>query len=287
MEVYYSFILFGLGLAVGSFLNVLICRYDPEKNLFAFSPLTGRSRCMHCDTELRWFELIPVISFFIQRGRCRKCNARISFQYPIVELLTALIFVYVPGGVGLAYPYFHVSPFEQVLWVVVFLLLLMIAVIDFRKTIIPDEATLVLAAIGAVIIVLHGQDFGITRGSFLGSYSLLFGWRENIFVNHALAAALAVLFFGILIVVTRGRGMGMGDLKLAGALGVVFGWPDAIIIVGVAFVLGSVVALAEILRRKKGMKSYLPFGPFLSAASAVVFFSGFSLLQWYFVLFSL
>jgi prepilin signal peptidase PulO-like enzyme (type II secretory pathway) len=123
-------------------------------------------------------------------------------------------------------------------------------------------------------------------GSFLGSYAVIFGLRENIWLNHLVGLAVGAAFFGVLILITLGRGMGMGDLKLAAALGVIFGWPDIILIIAVSFIVGSLVSLPALITRKKGMKSFLPFGPFLAIASLVIFFFGPDLMRIYFSLFS-
>jgi len=95
-DSFFWIILFGLGTALGSFLNVLIFRYNPNGKLFDFKLLSGRSHCLKCGQNLKWFDLIPLFSFLVLLGRCRHCKARISFQYPIVEFLTGVIFIAVP-----------------------------------------------------------------------------------------------------------------------------------------------------------------------------------------------
>jgi leader peptidase (prepilin peptidase)/N-methyltransferase len=279
-------ILFILGLALGSFLNVVILRYDPDRFLFDVQVIGGRSHCPSCHTQLRWFELIPVLSFIAQGRRCRVCKAPLNWQYPIVEIIAAFLVLGVPQLLGNSF-FFRLAPlpvFQIVLWEVVFLTLLTLSVIDFREHIIPDEANILLAGIGSILILLNMSQFGPTEGSFLKAYALLFGIRNNIFLNHIVGVLIASLFFGALVVLTRGRGMGMGDLKLAMALGLLFGWPDIVVIVGLAFVIGSVVGVFEILRRKKTMKSFVPFGPFLALGSALVFFFGSQIVQFYFSL---
>ncbi len=89
-------ILFVFGLAIGSFLNVVALRYDGERSLFDAGPVSGRSYCPHCGRTLRWFELVPLVSFIMQGAKCRRCHAPISFQYPLVELISGLVFVFVP-----------------------------------------------------------------------------------------------------------------------------------------------------------------------------------------------
>ena len=284
------FFLFVFGAVIGSFLNVVSLRYDPDR--FLFGPaLFGRSHCPHCGATLRWFELVPILSFAAQLGRCRRCRARLSFRYPIVEILSGFIFVFVP--MRLSDPSFLLSlrsgfPLVAGLWILAFLLLLLMSLIDLRLSIIPDEINLLLFGIGIALVLASRPDFSATGGSFLGAYGFLFGFRENIWLNHLVLGALAAgLFFWALMVITRGRGMGAGDLKLAMPLGFLFGWPDILFVVGLAFVAGSILGACAIGSGLKTLKSLVPFGPFLAASAAIVFFFGYQLVHWYFTLFGL
>ncbi len=286
------FWLFLFGLIAGSFLNVVAVRYDPEKFILSPRVIGGRSRCPHCGRTLSFFELVPLLSFLAQAGRCRKCRAKISPQYPLMEILCGLVFVFVPYAISkLSYAFgFHLAPWLFLslcaVWILALLTLLVVAVIDIRLRLIPDEANIFLAVLGIIFIALKALGAeGVTGGSFVGSYALLFGFQENVYVNHGIALLFGAVFFGFLIAITRGRGMGMGDLKLATALGVLFGWPDIVFVVALAFIMGAVVGLGAIILGKKGMKSFLPFGPFLVAGAALVFFFGYPILVAYFKLF--
>lgn len=286
------FWLFLFGLIIGSFLNVVTLRYDPDKFILNRKILGGRSMCPHCGRTLSFWELVPVVSFIVQGGRCVGCKARIGLQYPLVEILSGLIFVFAPYAVS---KLFYVFGFNlagwlflsfSALWTLALLTLLVIAVIDIRLRLIPDEANIFLAVLGIIFIILKSLGAeGITGGSFVGSYALIFGFHGNIYLSHGAAFLFGAVFFGFLIAITRGRGMGMGDLKLAAALGVLFGWPDVALIVALAFIMGAVVGLGAIILGKKGMKSFLPFGPFLVAGAALVFFFGYPILAAYFGLF--
>ena len=259
-------LLFVFGLAVGSFLDVLASRYNPDKFLLSYEITRGRSKCQSCGKELKWFELVPIISFVLQAGRCRTCKARLSFEYPLVETLSGLIFVLVPRIFS--------SWTVAGLWILVFLTLLLITLIDLRLNLIPDEASIFLVILGALLIILTASRFSLVEGSFLGPYAALAGLRQNIWFNHLIAAISSGLFFWLIIVITRGRGMGGGDLKLGAALGVIFGWPDILALLALAFIIGSLFGLGGILRRKKTLKSAMPFGPYLTLASGIVFFFG-------------
>ena len=277
-------LLFILGLAVGSFLDVVASRYDPDTSLLSKKVISGRSRCTSCGRVLKWFELIPLLSFITQAGRCRSCQARLSFEYPLVEVLSGLIFVFVPRAV-LSPLHSPTDYLGAILWVLTFLTLLLVALIDLRTRIIPDEASVFLASLGILLVLLGASSFGLIDGSFAGGYAALFGIRQNIYVNHLVGFLAAAIFFALLVIITRGRGMGGGDVKLAAALGILFGWPDVILITALAFMLGSVVGLFQILFQGRTLKSFLPFGPFLALGSMLVFFFGEHIIRFYFQLF--
>ncbi len=286
-------ILFVLGAASGSFLGVVADRYDPERSLFDLKRLGGRSRCASCKKILGAGELIPLVSFVLQGGRCRGCRTPIPLWCPFVEIVAGLLFVFVPKSLG-AHLLSFFSPLGTAafavlaaLWILVFLFLLLISLIDLRLRIIPDELNVLLVAAGILVIALTAGGFGLTSGSFVGSYAALFGLRGNIWGNHAAGLLFGLFFFGSLVILTRGRGMGMGDVKLAASLGAVFGWPDIVFLVVLAFVVGSVVGFVQIVFRGKGLKSLLPFGPFLALGAGLIFFFGYDILGAYFKLFPL
>lgn len=290
-----SALLFILGAAFGSFLNVVALRYDPDT--FLFSPkviggLSGKgkadqSRCPHCGKALRWFELIPLLSFAVQGGRCRSCRARISFRYLLVELISGALFAITPSALPAPYLLPPASYLSATVWVAAFSSLLLMALIDIKWYLIPDEvhALLVLAGIGNIFLVK--DIFGPVAGSFTNEYGLLFrpAFLGAPLLNHLAAAALGALFFSLIIVVTRGRGMGWGDVKLAAALGFLFGWPDILFVIVFAFIVGSVYGAWTMLRREKNMKSAVPFGPFLALGAFLVVLWGNDILHWYFGLF--
>ena len=284
-------ILFLFGIAIGSFLNVVILRYDGEHFLFDTKMIGGRSHCMHCKQMLRWFELVPIISFLIQGGRCRRCRARLNIQYPIIELLSGLVFIFVPLALGIGASVVSASGIAvplaiiTALWVAAFEALLVMSVIDIRLGIIPDEINIFLAALGIFLAIVSAGYFGGgTNESFLGPYAAIFGWQGSAVLAKIIGAATGGAFFAVLIGVTRGKGMGMGDLKLAIPLGLIFGWPDIIFLLVFAFVIGAIVGVLAIARGKNSMKGTLPFGPFLALGAATLFFCGPQIFSWYFSL---
>jgi leader peptidase (prepilin peptidase)/N-methyltransferase len=297
--IFYA-LLFIFGAAVGSFLNVVIWRYEPTGSVFDFKNLKGRSHCPHCKKVLRWFELVPVLSFFIQFGRCRSCQNRLSFQYPIVEFVAGLIFLFLPlalndfygvrfsAFINLSAPYWYY--FLILGWLAVFCIWLVIAFIDFRHYIIPNELNIALAVLGLIItaIVFWQADFfPFFRESFLRHYQLVFSPSQNIFLNRLLGIVFGTLFFGALIILSRGKAMGMGDVKLAFASGFVLGWPDIALTVILAFIFGGFWSAGLLFLKKKRLHNRVPFAPFFVLGAAVTIFWGFDLVAGYFSLFNL
>lgn len=283
------------GLIFGSFLNVATIRYNPDKGFSNLKAIGGRSRCPVCRKQLAWYELVPVFSFLFLRGNCRHCGHRISLQYPIVELLTAILFAAIPwqivhGGVS----FFGGMPPTtaglialSALWIAVFVLFLVLSVIDLKHMIIPDAINGALAFIGIALagVTQWTNGFGAFQGSLLRHYAMLFGLRENIWTNHIVAALIGLLFFGSIIVFSKGKAMGWGDFKLAGALGLIFGWPDIIFVLAFSFIIGSIISIGLMLRGRKGMKDAVPFGPFLVIGATTLFFFGYRIMTLYFGLF--
>ncbi len=216
------------GLIVGSFLNVVIYRYQTGYTVL------GRSGCLLCGQTLRWFELIPVLSFVLQRGRCRTCGGRISPQYPLVELLTGLIFLGSFYRAG-----FTPTPALLIDWLI-FCLLVIITIYDWRHKIIPDHLVYGFIAVALLASVV---------------------WRE---APTALLVGLALgAFFALLWLVSRGRWLGLGDAKLALGIGLFLGWPAALSAVTLGFWSGALVGLALLALKSYNLKSEVPFAPFL------------------------
>jgi prepilin signal peptidase PulO-like enzyme (type II secretory pathway) len=274
--------LFVFGLAIGSFFNVVARRYDGEHFVFDSKEIGGRSRCPHCRTNLQWFELVPLLSFLVQGGRCRHCKKSISVAYPIVELLTGLLFVGVVWRVAVfydagAWTFLWISA----LWVAAFSILFLISYIDIRLGIVPDELA-VLFGIFVIGIAAFSAAAGVAPISLIGPFWTSWGFQFSAWANAFIGAVVGLAIFGGLWLGTRGRGMGMGDVKLSAPLGFLFGWPGAIFVAMAAFIIGAVFGIAAIVAHRKTMKSAIPFGPFLALGAAVIFFAGVPLMAWYF-----
>jgi prepilin signal peptidase PulO-like enzyme (type II secretory pathway) len=251
------FIFFIFGLAVGSFLNVVIYRLTQRRS-FSIS----RSFCPHCQKTLAWYELIPLISFVIQRRQCRHCHKKISWQYPLVELTTGLLFVaayqLVINGIGLWHS--PENPNLILLRNLIFLsALAVIFVIDLRYYLILDKITL------PVII------FAMSINLFLG----ITLW------HLLLSAIIGGGFFLLQFAVSRGRWIGGGDIRLGILMGLMLAWPHILTALFLAYILGALTAVILVVAGRKKWSSQLPFGTFLTFSTAVTLFFGPQLVDWY------
>lgn len=258
---------FLLGLTVGSFLNVVILRYNTGRTL------SGRSSCGSCGRMLKWFELLPLASFVLQGGRCRSCRARLSWQYPLVEFAAGLIFLGVflklsslCSGLGVSCLILP-ALYHLLLWC----LFIIIFVYDLRHKIIPDPFTYSLAILSLIRLA----------ASFLGGAPI---------PVSALAAGPALfVFFFLFWFFSRGRLLGLGDAKLALGIGWFLGLSGGISAVFLASWIGLAVSAVLLFwshlgdrlpaitglnhwRKSFTMKSEIPFGPFLVLGAALVFF---------------
>ena len=257
MIILLTFILFLFGLIIGSFLNVVIYRYNTAQTF------GGRSACMSCRSKLSWYELIPVFSFLGLLGRCQSCKTKISIQYPIVELTAGIIFASLFWKFqylffGDAFSFYATYGY----YVVSFSLLLVIAVYDLKHKIIPDLLVLlfgVLAFIGIFLFDSHGLNPHIPQ---------LLEFFSGIFL---------ALPFALIWLVSRGAWMGLGDPKLIVGLGYLLGFSRALSGIVVAFWAGAVIGIILIILSRKGMKSEIPFAPFLVLGAFLAFLLDLSL----------
>lgn len=258
MELIWYVLVFVFGAIIGSFLNVVIYRMHTGRSL------NGRSHCMSCGTHLTWYELFPVVSYLVQRAKCRTCTAYIPWRYLLVEVLTASVFL-------LLYTLYHSDLVLLALHFVLAALLIVILVYDIRHTIIPDELTIGVSATAVVLLAYHLMH---TKDVWGMVYDLFGG-------------ICAALFFAGLWYISKGRWVGLGDAKIALPLGVVAGVASVFSMVVLSFWIGAVVSvsllmLQRILKRGKKtlpflptpltIKSEVPFAPFLIAGFACAHF---------------
>ena len=240
------------GLAIGSFLNVVIVRVPEGRSLWH-----PRSACPGCSAQLAWHDNIPLLSFLWLGGRCRKCRMRISLRYPIVESVTAAT---------LAAAYWVFGPTGDFIVAGVLLAtLVVVTAIDLQHQLIPD------------VITLPGILVGLVANLAIGHVS----WRDCV-IGIVVGGGL----FLVIILVSRG-GMGGGDMKLGAMLGAFLGWKALLFALFGSIVLGGVVAIAVLVSGLRGRKDQIPFGPFLAAGGAMALFWGERIIDWWLSGFSL
>lgn len=231
--------------------------------------MRGRSFCPHCHRQISWFDLIPVISFFILRGRCRYCRKKISWQYPFVELATGLLFVLI---FNFQLP---IASFYQFIGLIYLLavscFLVVIFVYDLKHYLIPDKV--IFPAIAAVFTYRIFEFFSNKPNGDLNFQFLVFPF---------FAAVLASSFFLVIFLVSRGKWIGFGDVKLAFFLGLFLNWPNILAGLFFSFFLGALTGTFLIILRKKNLKSEVPFAPFLVIGTLLSFFAGEAFMDWYF-----
>ena len=237
--------LFVAGIVVGSFLNVVALRWDLPSRGGALSNLGGRSSCPSCGKTLGMFELVPIVSFLILRAKCRECKSKISWQYPIVEICTGLVFVslfYVVNPVNL------ISLTHYLFLIIIFCIYIVITIYDFRHKIIPDE------------LVYTAIFLSFLTSLFFVEYSLL-DW---------LSGPILFTLFASIWFFSRGRAMGFGDAKLGLSVGLLLGATEGFSAIVLSFWIGAIGSLVYIFLNKMGfikgdkkltIKSEVPFGP--------------------------
>lgn len=268
-----SFVLsFIFGTIIGSFLNVVIYRFGSGAGL------RGRSKCLVCGKTLRAHMLIPVFSFLFQRGRCAYCGARISRQYPIVELLTGALFTLALSVNTLEFSAFTMHgvilfALDTIVWST----LLLVTVYDLKHKIIPDRLSLLFALVAGTSLVAK-LAWGILPEQYLPIFDAVPKWID-IAAAPLIAAPFALLWF-----LSHGRAMGLGDAKLSWGIGWFLGFAGGISAVVLAFWIAFFPSLFLLLLRGKRftMKSEIPFAPFLVLGTLVVYAFGVDLLSWTF-----
>lgn len=267
-----EFLFFTLGTIIGSFLNVVILRFNTGQSIFG---PRERSRCFSCGKQLAWWELVPVVSFFLLRGRCSVCKSRISWQYPAVELITGCVFVLLaarllfPSGPFSAGAFLYGAAIASVLIVITFY--------DLKHKIIPN------AFVYSFIVVALARVFFMTGSFVIPSVATLLSL-------DVLAGPIFYAAFGLLWLVSRGRWIGFGDAKLVLGIGFLLGAAQGLSALVLAFWIGALVGIVllvfRVLAQKNivplarlplslrnlTMKSEIPFAPFLILGTAVAFF---------------
>lgn len=246
MSIIFTLVFFILGLIFGSFFNVVGLRL-PQHQSFS----TGRSYCPHCHTPLKSYELIPVISFLLQRGKCRHCKKSISIMYPLIELLTGCLF-------SLSYALIGINT-ELIVAILLMSMLMILFVSDLTYMIIPNKVLLFFLPLFILLRIIEP----------------LTPWSSSI-----TGAIVGFLIIAFIILISNG-GMGAGDMKLFGVLGVVLGLKHVILTFFLSSLIGAVISFGLILFKKIDRRQSVPFGPYIVAGAIISYFYGHDIINWY------
>lgn len=248
-------LIFTYGLLIGSFLNVCIYRIPREENI-AFPS----SHCPNCNTNLKWYDNIPLLSYIILKGKCRYCDTNISSQYPMIELLNAIIYL-------LLFYKFNLS-IDFIFYALIASTLIVVTIIDLKEMIIPDSLVITLL----VLSILHKATNYIIH-------------KTPINIIDSLGALLIAGGIFLLIVILSRGGMGGGDVTLIGALGFILGIKYITLTIFLSFVLGGLISVFLLATKLKTRKDPVPFGPFIVLGFMITLFWGEGLIEWYFNIF--
>lgn len=232
------------GIVIGSFLNVVIDRLPRGESI-----VTVRSHCESCGYTLKWYDLIPLISFIIYRGRCRKCGAKLSPQYPIIEAANGLLYVSLVWTNGLS--------IRTLLYCLAASALLALSVIDERTQEIPIGFNIFIACLGVIQTVLDWENW----------------------TGHLAGALVVSLPLLTLYILSKGRAIGGGDIKLEAAIGLLMGWQLTLLGFIIGCIFGSVIHLIRM--KVKGEGSVLAMGPYLSFGIYITMLFGENIINWY------
>lgn len=255
--------IFILGTIIGSFINCIVFRINKKETIL------GSSYCPKCKHKLGVFDLFPLISFAWLRASCRYCKEKISWQYPAVEILIGLLFVFIYSFTGfdlLSSDFTNIKFFELIFRFILAIFLMIAFVYDLKYYIIPDRIT--FSGIGVAFV-------WIITAFFLGYYT------EMQVLSYIFSALGSSFFLFLIWFLSQGKAMGFGDVKLVFLLGLFLGWPLIIPGLFISFFLGALIGLILILFKKKKMKSEVPFGPFLIIGTYMSLAWGQEILSWY------
>jgi len=248
-------IIFIFGLVIGSFLNSVIFRMQAGEQF-----VWERSRCLKCSTILKIIDLIPILSFFITKGKCRYCGHSISWQYPFVELSAGILFVLY--FLKFETVFFSASLLSLILYSSFVLLLLscliVIFVYDLRTSYIPDA----VVYLGVAVSIIY----------LLTNFSLITPF-------YLLGIAIPFVLFGSLVLISKEKWMGWGDVKLGVFMGLILGFPGIVVALYIAFITGAIVAILLLAANQKTIKSEIAFGPFLVGATVITMLYGNTIIE--------
>lgn len=265
---------FVFGLVVGSFLNVCIYRIPRGESI-----VFPRSHCPGCGAAVRPYDNVPLLSYLLLRGRCRSCGERISLQYPVVELITGLLFYACAGRWELTLPTLVYSLFLALLVILVF--------VDYQHQILPNVVTIPGTIAGILLSPLQAEGtyrdiltLKITSGLGLDGFEGMRPWLGSA-IGAAIGGGVLLVVDQAYKLVRRRHGLGMGDVKMMAMVGAFLGSLPALLTIFAGSFAGSIIGLFLVMFKGKNLQHKLAFGTFLGIGAAAVLFFGASFLGWY------
>lgn len=265
MNVYTALVIFYIGAAIGSFLSVIIHRTRHKLG----GILWGRSQCPHCQHYLGAVDLIPIAGYLIAQGRCRYCSKQIAPHYILIELFTGIVFALLYLKFNFlaftnAAPFiaFDIATFLVFLkYIVISAILSLIFFYDLLYQEIPKEFS--------YTIILSALVFNLIIGT-------------PVAYDYIIGAGLGGAFFYLQFIASKGKWIGWGDIELGIAMGMILGWQQTLVALFMSYAVGSLISLWLILNKKAGLKTKVPFAPFLVTGTLIAVFFGNNLIEWYF-----
>ncbi len=242
--ILFYIVIFLYGIVIGSFLNVCIYRIPKKENI-----VTTRSHCMNCGYQLKWFDLVPIFSYLVYGGKCRKCKTKLSVQYPLIEALNGVLYLIVLFRYGVS--------IESLLYCLLFSALIVLSVIDFRTYEIPVGINVFILMLGLVRVVTDLENWADYAIGFLAVSSVLY----------------------VIYRVSGGTAIGGGDVKLMATCGLLLGWQLILFGFMMGCILGSII---HVIRMKvSGEGKVLALGPYLAMGVVIAVLYGNEFITWY------
>lgn len=237
-----------IGLCIGSFLNVCIFRIPREESI-SFPP----SHCMTCGYKLKYRDNIPVLSYIFLKGKCRSCGEKISIQYPLIELLNGILYllVYMKYGISI----------NTLQYMALVSFMIVIGIIDFKTKFVFTSTTITTGIFGVIFCIVNGI------------------LNKKIPLNNIYGMLLGAILIGLIVFITHG--MGEGDIEIAAVSGLMLGFKACIFMLFTAFIIGGIGGVIVLIRRKKGLKDEMPFGPCLAIGTILALFFGNTIISAY------
>lgn len=243
------------GFVLGSFLNAAIYRLANQESI-----ARGRSHCVHCQYQLRWFDLVPLASFVALKGRCRSCSQQIPPDYFFVEFFLGLLFAFAGWQwINLAEPYSLQAILVLIRDLLVILSMAFLFVYDWKYMLLPDAVTLPAVVLFTLISLLLKIN------------------PVSIFLGIAIGGG----FFLLQYLISKGKWIGGGDIRMGALMGAILSWPLIIVALFVAYLVGSIFAIVNLAIKKKRVGDQIPFGTFLAFSTIVTLWWGEAILGWY------